>query len=54
MALQMLLKCLWLDITCCNKLGSFLSDSLVADIHKKITDAFDLFDHESNKTVDVR
>jgi len=32
----------------------YISDSLVADIHKKITDAFDLFDHESNKTVDVR
>ncbi|KAH3853176.1 dynein regulatory complex protein 8-like [Dreissena polymorpha] len=30
------------------------ADSLVADIHKKITEAFDLFDHESNKTVDVR
>ncbi|XP_059176447.1 dynein regulatory complex protein 8-like [Physella acuta] len=29
-------------------------DSLVADIQKKITDAFDIFDHESNKTVDVR
>ncbi|WAR19408.1 DRC8-like protein [Mya arenaria] len=30
------------------------TDSLVADIHKRITEAFDLFDHESNKTVDVR
>ncbi|XP_071490588.1 dynein regulatory complex protein 8-like [Diadema antillarum] len=28
--------------------------SLLADIQKKITDAFDIFDHESNKTVDVR
>ncbi|XP_005098622.1 dynein regulatory complex protein 8 isoform X2 [Aplysia californica] len=30
------------------------ADSLLADIQKKITDAFDIFDHESNKTVDVR
>jgi len=30
------------------------TDSLLADIQKKITDAFDIFDHESNKTVDVR
>ena len=29
-------------------------DSLVADIQKRITEAFDIFDHESNKTVDVR
>lgn len=31
-----------------------LADAMVADIQKKITDAFDIFDHESNKTVDVR
>merc|ERR1711963_526247 len=30
------------------------TDSMIADIQKKITDAFDIFDHESNKTVDVR
>nr|XP_054759789.1 dynein regulatory complex protein 8-like [Lytechinus pictus] len=30
------------------------AESLLADIQKKITDAFDIFDHESNKTVDVR
>ncbi|XP_013069239.1 dynein regulatory complex protein 8-like [Biomphalaria glabrata] len=30
------------------------ADSIVAEIQKKITDAFDIFDHESNKTVDVR
>ncbi|XP_035690792.1 dynein regulatory complex protein 8-like isoform X1 [Branchiostoma floridae] len=29
-------------------------DTLLADIQKKITEAFDIFDHESNKTVDVR
>jgi alkyl hydroperoxide reductase subunit AhpC len=32
----------------------FISDSLIADIQKRITEAFDMFDHESNKTVDVR
>eukprot|EP00493_Phyllostaurus_siculus_P025421 UN25765 len=30
------------------------AESLLADIQKKITEAFDIFDHESNKTVDVR
>ena len=25
-----------------------------ADLQKRIADAFDIFDHESNKTVDVR
>merc|ERR1711976_536822 len=30
------------------------AESLLADIQKKITDAFDIFDHEANKTVDVR
>merc|ERR1711963_958735 len=30
------------------------TDSMIADIQKRITDAFDIFDHESNKTVDVR
>ena len=30
------------------------TESLVADIQKKITESFDIFDHESNKTVDVR
>uniref|UniRef100_A0A8C8R7W2 EF-hand calcium binding domain 2 n=1 Tax=Pelusios castaneus TaxID=367368 RepID=A0A8C8R7W2_9SAUR len=28
--------------------------SIIADIQKKITDAFEVFDHECNKTVDVR
>lgn len=27
---------------------------LIADIQKKITEAFEVFDRESNKTVDVR
>ncbi|BFZ12097.1 hypothetical protein BsWGS_15136 [Bradybaena similaris] len=31
-----------------------IGDNLLAGIQKKITDAFDIFDHESNKTVDVR
>ncbi|XP_013416114.1 EF-hand calcium-binding domain-containing protein 2 [Lingula anatina] len=30
------------------------SESMIADVQKRITDAFDIFDHESNKTVDVR
>merc|ERR1712154_515246 len=30
------------------------TDSMIAEVQKKITDAFDIFDHESNKTVDVR
>ena len=30
------------------------SDSSAADLQKRISDAFDIFDHESNKTVDVR
>lgn len=29
-------------------------DPVLADINKKILDAFDIFDHDSNKTVDVR
>ena len=29
-------------------------DPLLAEIHKRIEDAFDVFDHEMNKTVDVR
>lgn len=31
-----------------------VGDALVSDLQKKISDAFDIFDHESNKTVDVR
>lgn len=27
---------------------------MIAEVQKKITDAFDIFDHEANKTVDVR
>ncbi|XP_064603609.1 LOW QUALITY PROTEIN: dynein regulatory complex protein 8-like [Liolophura sinensis] len=30
------------------------AESYVAELQKKVTDAFDIFDHESNKTVDVR
>lgn len=30
------------------------ADDLVAEIEKKIIEAFDVFDRESNKTVDVR
>ena len=30
------------------------SDPILADINKNIEDAFDIFDHESSKTVDVR
>lgn len=33
---------------------NFVEESMVAEIEKKITDSFDIFDHESNKTVDVR
>uniref|UniRef100_A0A8C3FQ49 EF-hand calcium binding domain 2 n=1 Tax=Chrysemys picta bellii TaxID=8478 RepID=A0A8C3FQ49_CHRPI len=29
-------------------------EAIIADIQKKITDAFEVFDHECNKTVDVR
>lgn len=32
----------------------FFLDSLIADIHKRITEAFEIFDNENNKTVDVR
>lgn len=30
------------------------ADSIAAELQKKIAEAFDIFDHESNKTVDVR
>ncbi|XP_029438862.1 dynein regulatory complex protein 8 isoform X2 [Rhinatrema bivittatum] len=30
------------------------AEALVAELHKKITDAFEVFDHENNKVVDVR
>ena len=30
------------------------SDSSAAELQKRISDSFDIFDHESNKTVDVR
>ena len=29
-------------------------DPILTEIKKKVADAFDTFDHESNKTVDVR
>lgn len=29
-------------------------DPILAEINKKIEEAFDIFDHENNKTVDVR
>lgn len=31
-----------------------LSESILAEVQKKITDAFSLFDNDSNETVDVR
>ncbi|XP_018412563.1 PREDICTED: EF-hand calcium-binding domain-containing protein 2 [Nanorana parkeri] len=30
------------------------ADALVSELQKKITEAFEVFDHENNKTVDVR
>ncbi|KAM3876955.1 uncharacterized protein ACN63O_011810 [Diretmus argenteus] len=30
------------------------AEAIVSDVHKKISEAFEAFDHESNKTVDVR
>ncbi|XP_052056628.1 dynein regulatory complex protein 8 isoform X3 [Apodemus sylvaticus] len=30
------------------------TEALVAELHKKIKEAFEVFDHESNNTVDVR
>jgi len=30
------------------------ADGVVAEIEKKITEAFKVFDHEGNETVDVR
>lgn len=36
------------------KLAPESSDSSAAELQKTISDAFDIFDHESNKTVDVR
>ena len=29
-------------------------DPLASEVSKRVEEAFDLFDHESNKTVDVR
>jgi hypothetical protein len=29
-------------------------DPVLVDINKKVLDAFDIFDHDGNKTVDVR
>ncbi|XP_077668306.1 dynein regulatory complex protein 8 [Eretmochelys imbricata] len=34
--------------------GGAAAQAVIADIQKKITDAFEVFDHECNKTVDVR
>ena len=31
-----------------------VEDLILVEIKKKVADAFDTFDHESNKTVDVR
>lgn len=31
-----------------------IHEALVAELHKKIKEAFEVFDHESNNTVDVR
>lgn len=30
------------------------AEAIVAELHKKIKEAFEVFDHESNNTVDVR
>uniref|UniRef100_A0A8B9QLT3 EF-hand calcium binding domain 2 n=1 Tax=Apteryx owenii TaxID=8824 RepID=A0A8B9QLT3_APTOW len=35
-------------------LGVHSSDRVVAEIEKKVIEAFEVFDHECNKTVDVR
>ncbi len=32
----------------------FEKDPIIAEINKRILDAFDIFDHDCNKTVDVR
>lgn len=29
-------------------------DPLIAEIHKRVGEAFEIFDHENNRTVDVR
>ena len=56
----LLLKCSNENITwnMCVKLCGlcfyYISESMLAAVQKKITDAFDIFDHEANKTVDVR
>ena len=36
------------------KLPTTSSDTLAADVRQKIQDAFRVFDHENNNTVDVR
>ena len=36
------------------KLCIFFSDSILQEIQKKITDAFDVFDHDNSKVVDER
>ncbi len=44
-------------VTCLTQLSNvypLFPESLLAETQKKIADAFDIFDHESNKTVDVR
>ena len=33
---------------------SSIADGLPAEVHRKIVDAFETFDHEHNKTVDMR
>ena len=33
---------------------SIVSEVLTPEIHKKVSDAFSVFDHEQNNTVDVR
>lgn len=32
----------------------YFAEAIVAEFHKKIKDAFEVFDHETNNTVDVR
>ena len=41
-------------IVICHSSFSNFVESMLAEIEKKITEAFEIFDHENNKTVDVR
>ena len=37
-----------------NQGGLFMRQVLSAEVHSKVVEAFEVFDHENNKTVDVR